>query len=622
MGFSYTRSSDARVQPTGEELAVRGRHDEGQVTIFVVLALAIFLLGFIGFAVDMTNLWMHRQTAQAAADAACQAGIMNVLAPTATQGFTAGTDFDCAIASGASPCQYAALNGYGGAGLLPGTESSRVYVTFPGSVGGYNPPPNNIAPWPYLRVDVVDRVKLTFSALITRQPTADVRAFAVCGLQLAKAPIPVIILHTTCPHALQDSGSAKLTIVGGPNKSIQVNSANQTCAAATRNAGCPTGTVGGCPAPSNASIDLCLGGPLFTGSTMGVFGAPGQPVSGFYTGSTGTYMSPATPIPDPYSLTPAPTRPGLPTPPPVDPNVSPSYTPTCPVPGRAPCRVPYQAWGCPDHSGCWEYTPGLYTQPINVKNETAIFDPGVFYIEPTSYTNANGGIANCGEPGTGCLAKPTGQCRYDFSVDSNGVVRPSTAPGDGSGGTMFYWSGPGTGAEPFGSSYFGGNAGNYGGRTVDPYTTANVLCSGGEPLPPQLNIPATVDGNVLMGQCTSGGNYYPYDSLGPVRGLLFFQDRRNAYLNGQASMQGGGGLVLSGSLYYHNCRNDNDSGTGCADPPGGYNAFLQLQGTPSGGTYVLGNITADELNLAGDSPIAMQLNPNAVYYILKATLLR
>src|SRR5690242_13262497 len=86
--------------------------DRGQVGIFVVLALSIFLLGFVGFAVDMTNLWFHRQMAQTAADAACQAGIIDILTndignPTPKSGFTAGTNFDCSTSypnvSGASP---------------------------------------------------------------------------------------------------------------------------------------------------------------------------------------------------------------------------------------------------------------------------------------------------------------------------------------------------------------------------------------------------------------------------------------------------------------------------------------------------------------------------------------
>ena len=84
-------------------LATRGTfRDDGQVTIFVVIAMAVFLLGFVGFAVDMTNLWFHRQMAQGAADAACQAGIMNVLVKTSTQGFTAGTDFNCTTPPSAS----------------------------------------------------------------------------------------------------------------------------------------------------------------------------------------------------------------------------------------------------------------------------------------------------------------------------------------------------------------------------------------------------------------------------------------------------------------------------------------------------------------------------------------
>ena len=86
-------------------------------------------------------------------------------------------------------------------------------------------------------------------------------------------------------------------------------------------------------------------------------------------------------------------------------------------------------------------------------------------------------------------------------------------------------------------------------------------------------------------------------------------------------MQGGGGLVLTGSLYFHNC-NSAGSGTNCSNPATGYNAFLQLQGTPGSGTYVLGNITADSFVLSGNGAVAMSLNPNATYNILKASLIQ
>jgi hypothetical protein len=47
-----------------------------------------------------------------------------------------------------------------------------------------------------------------------------------------------------------------------------------------------------------------------------------------------------------------------------------------------------------------------------------------------------------------------------------------------------------------------------------------------------------------------------------------------------------------------------------------------MRGNPGSGTYVLGNITTDQLIEAGNGAIAMQLNPNAVYNILKATLVK
>jgi len=255
-----------------------------------------------------------------------------------------------------------------------------------------------------------------------------------------------------------------------------------------------------------------------------------------------------------------------------------------------------------------------------VKGVTAIFSPGVYYIEGTNNDNS-------GSFGAGCLTgNVTGQSRYGLDVDSNGVVRPAinTAPGgDSSSGVMFYFSGNG-GAGHYGSVFFGSNAGKYGGRTVDQYAASSAHCPGDtSSFPGQLGIPANVDGNVLLGQCTNKGTYIGVgstDTSGIIRGLLMFQDRRNADTNGQASMQGGGGLVLSGNLYFHNC-NASGTGTGCDLPNTGYQAFFQLQGSPGNTSYVLGNITADELVMGGGGTIAMSLNPNAVYNILKASLI-
>ena len=104
----------------------RNRSKEaGQATLFFVLALGIFLVGALCFAIDMSNMWFHRQAAQTAADAACTAGAMDLLVDsqggaTGNQGFTAGTAYSCTTSSTDSVCKYAALNGYNSNNTSPG----------------------------------------------------------------------------------------------------------------------------------------------------------------------------------------------------------------------------------------------------------------------------------------------------------------------------------------------------------------------------------------------------------------------------------------------------------------------------------------------------------------------
>ncbi|PYX54501.1 MAG: hypothetical protein DMG76_21310 [Acidobacteria bacterium] len=591
-----------------------GNRQSGQTTILIALVLCLFLLGLAGLSVDVSNWWFHRQMAQGAADAACTAGVMDLLsnasAGSSLGNFPAGSppgNFNCSAAPTAAACQYAALNGYNAPGLIAGQASNDVVISFPGSVPGLNacsptnpppciPPISSVAN-PFILVNVTDRVPTSLTGLISGQRTRDVAAGAVCGVLQSTAPVPIIVLNPSCPHALQLSGGPTLAIVGGPTRSVEVNSSNASCAAATTNA------AGGCNS-NGGTIDLSKGGPSFSGSEFAVVGQPKTPPAGFSPGTSGDWAT-GGPISDPYSLVSAPTL------------------PAASVTDGAPINVVYDATntvtGCPDHGGCKLYKPGLYTNPIIVKGVTAIFVPGIYYMKGTANDNS-------GSPGTGCVAGPSGKSRYVLDVDSLGVVRPAlnTVSGsDGSNGVMFYMSGSG-GANTYGSVFFGSSAGKSGGRTVDVFTTSNATCPGGTAPPTQLNLPATVPGNVLLGQCTTKGSYIgagSTDTSGAIRGLVFFQDRANADAKGQASMQGGGGLILSGNMYFHNC-NSAGTGTGCSAPLTGYNAFFQLQGTPSGGTYVLGNITSDELVLAGNSTVAMALNPNAIYNILKASLLQ
>jgi len=134
--------------------------EAGQATLFLILALGIFLLGALCFAFDMSNMWFHRQAAQTAADAACTAGAMDLLVDaqggaTGNQGFTPGTNYSCSSTSTDSVCQYAAKNGYNSNGASPGNS---VNVSFPTSVIGVTKPPSTLAPNPFIRVDVVDHV--------------------------------------------------------------------------------------------------------------------------------------------------------------------------------------------------------------------------------------------------------------------------------------------------------------------------------------------------------------------------------------------------------------------------------------------------------------------------------
>src|SRR5579872_3692703 len=128
----------------------RRAKESGQAAVFLVLAMGLFLIGSMGFVIDGSNLWFHRQAAQTAADAACTAGAMNLLAVAAganppNPNWIGTSSFHCSGStsgdggnvpnSGFAPCQYAALNGYSSSGLKANQGSSDVNVSFPSAFG-------------------------------------------------------------------------------------------------------------------------------------------------------------------------------------------------------------------------------------------------------------------------------------------------------------------------------------------------------------------------------------------------------------------------------------------------------------------------------------------------------
>lgn len=565
-----------------EKRRTRRVGETGQATLFFVLVLGIFLLAALCFAFDLSNMWFHRQGAQTAADAACAAGAMDLLVDsqggaTGHQGFTAGTNFDCSSTGNpnSSVCQYAAKNGYASTNASPG---NLVSVSFPSSAIGVTPPPSGIAPNPFIRVDVVDHVQSFFIGLLSGSKTKDVRAFATCGVVLASAPIPLLVLDPRNADAgtLSVQGTPTVSIYGGPQRSIQVNSSNTAAV-----------NIGG-----SATIDLSQGGPANppTGSDLAVYGGPVTAPKGFNPGTTGHWIAPAAPIADPFAQVQAPAQPS--------------------VAGTVQ-SVLSGVNGCPAPAGstCTEYTPGYYLSGISVKGpggsniQPAIFDPGIYYIK-------NG-----------------------FTADANSCLRPSTALGDGSGGTMFYFA-------DTNSVSVAANSGKKCGTTTFNTTSGSgslpygAKCTAASKIPG--NLPPSLSGSVLLGPCqkptvttlcapncsiNNGDPLGTSDPIGEQRGFLFFQDRAvNASTN--PNWSGGGQFLLSGTMYFHQCvTTGSDTGLSCS-ASGAYNDNVTLGGNSGSGTYVLGQVVADKVTLSGTSGITMDLNPSTVFTILKASLLQ
>jgi hypothetical protein len=557
--------------------------EAGQVFVFVLLALGVFLLGAMAFAVDFGNLWFHRQAAQNAADAGCTSGAMDILvasqsAATGRQGFTIGTAFDCATTPAAAPCEYAASNGYSGANTVPG---NHVLVSFPASdpnVSSTTPPlpPASMAAYPFIRVDVIDHVQTFFWGLLSGGSTQDVRAFAVCGALLLKSATPILVLdpqNSGGTAALTVLGNPQITIYGGPSKSIQVNSSSATAL-----------SIGG-----SAEINLSQGGPTLAGSNIGVSGGPVSAPAGINFGTAGSWTYPSAVNSDPFATLCAPGQSGCP-------QVNGASAPAVPgapqIPAdefakgcRAiPCSISYHdaGHGCPDSGGCELYTAGFYGSGITIKkNKTVVFDPGLYYV-------VNG-----------------------LSVDTNSTVRPGTGPGDGSGGTVFYFSG----AQSISINATAGKS------TTDPFTASSLKCTGTSTLPGNLPGTTAIQGNVLMAPCSGyyGDPLGSSDPQGIQRGMLFFQDRSASTVS--ANWGGVGQFLIAGILYFHHC-NASGTGEGCGAPPTYYDGAFSLSGNSCSGTYVLGSIVVDNLTLGGSSCIIMDLNSSAAYLIMKASLIR
>jgi len=627
------------MKPNAFRSRTRNCREAGQVMLFTLLALGVFLIGAMAFALDLSNVWFTRQSSQTAADAACTAGAMDMLVGATNGTMPSGANFtalaantyDCnaypVASSRPSPCSYAAMNGFGSSitrsAANSGTLGNNVYIDFPtaASVGlsSLNLAPTGVAAAALIRVRVTNNISTWFAGMLKGLTKMTTGASATCAVLQATSPIPILVLHPTMSASLLMNGGGSVSgtsctpkpcgdivIAGGPSKSIQVNSSSPT--AINFNGG-PT-------------VDLCAGGNSYCGSNLGVWGpVPNPGTTNFWTGATcpgqnaglctGSQSPPAwnqnAPIADPLANTAAPQQPSHHTWIGTGSGKNPPFTGQTGIAGGSQ--------GCPDTAGCVLFQPGYYPNGIDVKGVTAIFDPGVYFIGGSASTSGQ-----CGPGGSGSVCLSPGGC-----------MRPSSNLGDGSGGVMFYFADS--------NSIYAGGAGGGCAATVAPFNTATganglgvgcVAASAGPPpviatqVPP--NLPATLNGSVLLAPCQAssttgsgaawcapncGVNYgdplVTADPYGEQRGILFFQSHSATGAN--PKWNGNGGVLLAGTMYFH-------------DTGGSFTDSLDIGGTSGSSTYVLGDIIVDQLHVGGSGQIIMDLNPSAANTTLKAALVQ
>ncbi|MCU1337808.1 MAG: hypothetical protein JWO19_3389 [Bryobacterales bacterium] len=358
--------------------------EKGQAVLLVILGLSLFLIGALGLAIDGSQMYAHRQMAQTAADSAAQAGIMSILAGTnATSPFPFGTGspptaFTCSTTDGRTPCVYARRNGFGAA------AADTVTIDYPATVAGV---PLSSDPAPAIRV-TVRRTLNTGLIRFLGPSTSSIAGIAVAAIVNQANRVPLLITHPTFPSTLSN-GSAHLAVCGGPRRSIQVNSDNALALAISN-------VVDLSHAGPNDPGDCTTG----SGGDFAVFGGSASPPAGLNLGTVGRYDQPATPQRDPYENIPAPAIP--------------------PAGNQSIVMGP----GCPA-AQCTLYSPGLYNS-IHVKNDTALFQPGLYYINGGGFINdANGNmLMAAGYPpnpstGAGMVVYNTGAGIFNIGSNSN-----------------------------------------------------------------------------------------------------------------------------------------------------------------------------------------------------------
>lgn len=326
----------------------RARDEEGQAVVLVAVAMSLFLIGAIGLGIDGSHLYAQRQMAQTAADAAALSAIQDIFQGTYTAagtGFTISA-FTCGTSDTRTPCVYAASNGFGK------TANDTVAISFPGSASGVSGLATGF-PAELATAKVSRTVPTTLLRFVGSGATT-VSATATAAILSVVSPIPILVNHPTLSGAFHGNGNVSVTICGGPQRSIQVNSNSASATATSGNANSVNLTHAGPPDPGDCS------GVNDPGGQFGVKGD--QPTPTFNITPSNAYSYEDDWIQDPLAWVTAPTAASLPTAP-------------------APTTVNGVGTdGCPSAS-CQLYRPGIYPSGIDGKLKDNLFSPGIYYLQ-------------------------------------------------------------------------------------------------------------------------------------------------------------------------------------------------------------------------------------------------
>jgi hypothetical protein len=310
-----------------------GRED-GQAVILVVVAMSILLIGAVGLAIDGGQMYAQRQMAQAAVDAAAQAGIMSIFNgsnATSAHPFGTGTlpgSSTCTTADLRTPCVYARNNGFGG------TPADTVTLSFPVTVSGVT---LSSATVPAFAVTVQRTLQTGLIRFVGAPATVSITAKATAGLVGTVSPYSIYALdRSSAQNAFLATGGARVALGGG---AIVVNSTNNDAA-----------TVSGSSVVTASAISVA-GGVVISGGGI----TTPAPVTG------------AAPAVDPFASAPA------------------------PVIGA--CAYTSYSKG----SGTWTLNPGVYCGGISLHNGAiATFNPGTYIINGGGLSLAGGTTTGSG----------------------------------------------------------------------------------------------------------------------------------------------------------------------------------------------------------------------------------